>query len=331
MSQMFSTELFPASDRIDAWQWNAQQICGDCRIQLPRTSFRGSIEIQQIGALRLTRFSSSPLSFWKWPKDNSGENSPCLVITQLAGARRYAQNESEVLLNAGDSTIIDASHTWSSSCETDCVRLYLRIPRWMLENRLRTRQICVAQKISGTSRAGATLHRLSQSLYYEARRMNEEETTAALDAYFHALAVSFGSNEIPEQASAGLLQQILGYVNAHLAEPTLSPLEVASSAGISLRHLHRVFSATGNTMGDYVRVRRLEECRKDMLDFRHRAKTITEIAFGWGFSDAAHFSHAFRKQFGVSPRAFRNNPGRVDDDFPGFLEQEIPHIQAQPN
>ena len=84
-------------------------------------------------------------------------------------------------------------------------------------------------------------------------------------------------------------------------------------------------------MGDYVRVRRLEECRKDMLDFRHRAKTITEIAFGWGFSDAAHFSHAFRKQFGISPRAFRSYPRRGDDDFPGFLEQEIPHIQAQPN
>ena len=38
---------------------------------------------------------------------------------------------------------------------------------------------------------------------------------------------------------------------------------------------------------------------------RLQEKTITEIAFFRGFSDAAHFSHAFKKEFGVSPRAFR--------------------------
>lgn len=332
MSQLFSTELFPASDRIDAWQWNAQQICGDCRIQLPRTSFRGSIEIQQIGVLRLTRFSSSPLSFWKWPHDTfSEENSPWLVITQLGGARRYAQSGAEVLLNPGDTTLIDASHPWSSSCETDCVRLYLRIPRWMLENRLRSREIRAAQKIWRTTRTGAALHRLSQSLYYEARRMDNDETEASLDAYFHALAVSLGLNEIQEEAAAGLLQQILRYIDAHLAEPTLSPVEVASAVGISLRHLHRVFSATDSTMGDYVRCRRLEQCRKDIMDSRLRARTITEIAFSWGFSDAAHFSHAFRKQFGTSARAFRSEPRRSDEDFPDFLEKSTPHIEAQPN
>ena len=332
MSQLFSTELFPASDRIDAWQWNAQQVCGDCRIQLPRTSFRGSIEIQQIGVLRLTRFSSSPLSFWKWPHDTfSEENSPWLVITQLGGARRYAQSGAEVLLNAGDTTIIDASHPWSSTCETDCVRLYLRVPRWMLENRLRSREIRAAQKIWGTTRAGAAVHRLSQSLYYEARRMDKDETDASLDAYFHALAVALGHNEISEEARTALLHHILRYIDSHLAEPTLSPVVVASAVGISLRHLHRVFSATDGTMGDYIRGRRLEQCRKDMMDSRLRARTITEIAFSWGFSDAAHFSHAFRKQFGTSPRAFRSEPRRSDEDFLGFVEKSTPQIEAQPN
>ena len=332
MSQLFSTELFPASDRIDAWQWNAQQICGDCRIQLPRTSFRGSIEIQQIGALRLTRFSSSPLSFWKWPKDTfAAEDCPWLVITQLAGVRHYAQNGSEVLLRAGDTTIIDASRPWSSSCQTDCVRLYLRIPRWMLESGLRTRDIRVAHKIWGTTTAGATLLRLSQSLYSETRRMDEVETAAVVDVYFHALAASLGHSEIPEEASARLLRQILQYVEAHLAEPTLSPLEAASAIGISLRHLHRVFSATGNTFGDYVRGRRLERCRKDMRDPRLRSRTITEIAFGWGFSDAAHFSHAFRKQFGISPRAFRSDSRGALEDFSSLREHPTPQIGFPPN
>ncbi len=309
MSQLFSTELLPVSDRIDAWQWNAQQICGDCRIQLPRASFHGSIERRQFGALKLTRFSSSPLSFWKWPADSlSTENRSCIVITQIVGMRRYVQNGADVLLRPGDSTIIDPGRPWSSSCGTECVRLYLRVPRWMMENRLHTRDIPIVRRISGISRTGATLSRLSQSLYDEAGRIERQGSTAALEMYFQTLAACLGRRgEI--QRPPELLAQITRYVESHLAEPTLTPVEIAAAMGISLRHLHRVFSATGNTLGDYVRALRLERCRADLLDPRISERSITEIAFFWGFSDAAHFSHAFRKQYGVSPRAFRETRG----------------------
>jgi AraC-like DNA-binding protein len=333
MSQLFSTELLPVSDRIDAWQWNAQQICGDCRIQLPRASFHGSIEIRQVGALRLTKFSSSPLSFWKWPVDTvSAEQRSCIVITQIAGVRRYVQNGAEVLLKAGDSTVMDAGRPWSSSCTTDCVRLYLRVSRWMMESRLQTRAIPIAQKIGGGSRTGAALARLSQALYEEAGRMEEEERTSALDAYFHTLGACLGRNQIAIPRVAELLGQILRYVDAHLGEPAMTPVEVAAALGISLRHLHRVFSATGNTLGDYVRTRRLEQCRADLLDPRLREKTITEIAFYWGFSDAAHFSHSFRKQFGVSPRVLRAVGMGKGAALQEFVADEIPQISgSRPN
>ena len=322
MSQLFSTELLPVSDRIDAWQWNAQQICGDCRIQLPRASFHGSIEIRQVGALRLTKFSSSPLSFWKWPADTvSAENRSCIVITQIAGARRYLQNGAEVLLKAGDSTVIDTGTPWSSSCGMDCVRLYLRVPRWMMEDRLQTSEIPIAEKIAGGSRIGAVLARISQSLYDEAGRMEEEERTAALDAYFHTLGACLGRSEAAVARSSELLGQILRYVDDHLGE-SMTPVEVAAAVEISPRHLHRVFAATGKTLGDYVRARRLEQCRADLVNPRLHEKTITDIAFFWGFSDAAHFSHSFRKQFGVSPRAFRatgdkRRGGAMLDEFLG--------------
>jgi AraC-like DNA-binding protein len=50
----------------------------------------------------------------------------------------------------------------------------------------------------------------------------------------------------------------------------------------------------------------LTGCRSDLANPSMKQRTITEIAFGWGFSDSAHFSHCFRKQFGLSPRAFRS-------------------------
>jgi len=85
----------------------------------------------------------------------------------------------------------------------------------------------------------------------------------------------------------------------------LEPAEIAYAVEISVRHLHRLFLVTGGTLGEYIRARRLKGCRSDLANPCMRHKTITEIAFCWGFSDSAHFSHSFRKQFGLSPRAFR--------------------------
>ena len=336
MSQLFSTELLPASDRIDAWQWNAKQICGDCQIRLPKASFHGTIDIREVGGLRLTRFSSSPLSFSKWPSDfASQENRFCIVITQFAGVRRYEQNGTSVLLQPGDSTLIDSAHPWLSSCSTDCARLYLRVPRWIMENHLSRVEIPMAQRINGKGHDGAALCRLSHSLYKEAVRMSEEEAAATLEAYFEVLNSCLGRGTHVAPRALELRRQIQRYIDAHISESSLDAVEIAGAVGISVRHLHRLFLVTGSTLGEHIRNRRLGGCRVDLANPRMREKTITEIAFFWGFSDSAHFSHTFRKEFGISPRAFRRRAlaGSWDeaDGVSDILDAEIADTYSEAN
>ncbi|MGH9642464.1 MAG: helix-turn-helix domain-containing protein [Terriglobales bacterium] len=109
----------------------------------------------------------------------------------------------------------------------------------------------------------------------------------------------------PGQSRPELRQRIQRFIDAHICEPTLDAGESAAALGISVRHLHRVFSLTGITLGDCIRSRRLEHCRNDLASPHWRDRTVTEIAFCWGFNDSAHFSHRFRREFGVSPRTFR--------------------------
>jgi len=321
MSHLFTTEALPVGDRVDAWRWKAQQICGDCRIKLPRTSFHGSIEVRTIDGVKLTRFSSSPLAFWKWPTDTVvEENRSCIVITQLVGLRQYMQNGHSVWLKPGDSTVIDSGTPWCSTCSTDCTRLYSRVPRWMMEQRIRSRVIPIAQRISGRG-LGATLCRLSQCLYEEAEHLDEHERATALDAYFGILSACIGKDGFAEtcrydrtvQSATEHRERIQQFIDMHLAEAGMGPAEIASAVGISVRHLHRLFAVTGNSVGDYIRARRLEECRNDLANPRLRDKTITEIAFSWGFSDSAHFSRSFAKQYGVSPRNFRAHEGGKEE------------------
>ncbi|MDH4393235.1 MAG: helix-turn-helix domain-containing protein [Aquabacterium sp.] len=52
-------------------------------------------------------------------------------------------------------------------------------------------------------------------------------------------------------------------------------------------------------------MQRLDACRRDLADVRLAERSVSALAFSWGFNDAAHFSRSFREQFGQSPRAWR--------------------------
>jgi AraC-like DNA-binding protein len=313
MSQMFSTDLVPIADRLDAWLCNARQICGDCRFEFPRRqTFHGSIERHSVAGLELTRFSSTPVSFAKFPVEAANSvGRSCIVITQLQGVRGYSQEGTTAVLKPGDSTLIDSGRPWSSNCAGECSRLYLRFPRWLMENRLRLTNLPVVPHISGASGLGVTLFRLATSLYQEAPVLTLEEGASAVAAYLEILCGCVGHRELPGDETSRhpeLLSRAEQFIETHLAEPRLGPNEIADAVGISVRHLHRLFLQEESTVAEYIRERRLERCHTELCDPRFSDRNITEIAFFWGFSDSAHFSRCFKRRFGVPPRLFRSRP-----------------------
>ena len=197
MALSFSTKLIPAADRIDAWEWNARQFCGGCRFRFPnRRAFHGSIETWSVGSFELCLFSSSSLSFAKFPiESRHPANMFCTVITQLEGIRSYRQNGTEVTLNSGDTTLIDSAFPWSSDGSGSGVRLYLRAPRWLMENQLQTTTIPSARRISGISTLGATLFHLANSLYRGADELSQKDGSAIIEAYFDILSACVGRRE----------------------------------------------------------------------------------------------------------------------------------------
>jgi AraC-like DNA-binding protein len=100
-------------------------------------------------------------------------------------------------------------------------------------------------------------------------------------------------------------RRCLAYIEANLCDPKLSPEIIARAMGISVRHLHRVFSGAGDSVCESLSKRRLERCRGDLLDYRKRHLSIAEIAFRNGFIGAGHFAESFKAEFGVTARSMR--------------------------
>ena len=309
-SLAFSTDLVPVSDRQDAWLQNARQICGDCAFKFHKqVRFHGSIERRKVAGLELTLFSSSALSFNKFPPANvRPENRASIVITQLDGVRQYCQSGRVAVLCQGDTTLIDSGVPWSSDCPGECARLYLRVPQLLMQGRIRGIKIPNAARIPGAAGLGNTLFRLATSLYQQAGALTPEEGAAGIEAYLKMLSACLGTRwKAPGRYNGGRepLARVLQYINRYLTEGTLCPTEIAAAVGISVRHLHRLFARRGSSVTDWIRAQRLEHCWKDLSDPRLREKSITEIAFFWGFNDSAHFSHSFKRHFGICPRSYR--------------------------
>lgn len=101
------------------------------------------------------------------------------------------------------------------------------------------------------------------------------------------------------------LMRIERYISANLGNPELTPARIAAFCGISLRYLHKLFSGSGYTVGEWVRGQRLEAAHRD-IEASPMGINIGEIAYRWGFSDQAQFCRAFRQHFGYSASELRS-------------------------
>src|SRR6266498_835982 len=98
------------------------------------------------------------------------------------------------------------------------------------------------------------------------------------------------------------IEDVKRYIREHILEP-LDRETLASIAGFSIPHFHRVFTAhVGESAISYIRCLRMERAGRKL---RMGAVDITEVALAAGYDSHAAFSKAFKQQFGFSPSEFR--------------------------
>ena len=111
------------------------------------------------------------------------------------------------------------------------------------------------------------------------------------------------------------IHRVVAHIDAHLDEP-LDLDTLAAVAHFSAFHFHRVFRAsTGETLGDYLRRRRVETGALRLLT--QPGTSVLEVALAVGFGSGEAFARAFKLRFGKSPSAWRaeRNPGQAEGSF----------------
>ncbi|MFQ5651337.1 MAG: two-component regulator propeller domain-containing protein [bacterium] len=103
------------------------------------------------------------------------------------------------------------------------------------------------------------------------------------------------------------LQRVLATIEERMADELFNVEKLAATVHMSEPQLNRKLNALiGQPPGQLLRSLRLQRAA-DLLE--QNAGNVAEIAYQVGFSDQANFTRSFKKQFGVSPSAYRKGVG----------------------
>ena len=104
-----------------------------------------------------------------------------------------------------------------------------------------------------------------------------------------------------------LMERIMKAVNDHLDDSDFNVEALTKEVGISRAQLHRKMKEmTGLPVSEFIRNIRLEQAVRLLEE---QKINVTQVAYSVGFSNLAHFSTVFRKQFGVSPTDYLEQKG----------------------
>ncbi|MFT9055789.1 MAG: helix-turn-helix domain-containing protein [Ethanoligenens sp.] len=122
-------------------------------------------------------------------------------------------------------------------------------------------------------------------------------------------------------ADSNAIHKAAAYIEDHLDE-ALTLDEVAARAGYSKYHFGRMFrQATGCTVHQYIRKRRLTEAARALI---RTDLPVVEIALAAGYESHQSFTQAFRAVYRLSPSAFRKQRA--------FFPAQLPvALYAEPN
>jgi AraC-like DNA-binding protein len=272
-------------------------------------NFRGRMVLGEVGSVKMCRLSAARHRVVRTPdlirQDDRGNLK---LVVQLEGSTWFEQNGRKTLLSPGEWSIYDTMKAYSVSNTGPIEQLVLLVPReQVLAEGMKADDLMV-QRYSARAGIGRLACNLMNAAFDEIPGSTPQSAAAVGEAITQLLRHSLLERSgMPTDLShrAALRDRIKAYIERNLRDPALSIDRIATAIHCSKRNLHKAFSQDGSTISDTIWRLRLERCRADLLAPACDWKSITEIAFSWGFNSATHFSKAFKEAYGIPPRLYR--------------------------
>lgn len=322
-SSLFRTHTLEPADRFTAWR-ESMDVFLDSRLsdRDDAALFTGEVEGYLLDDILLTRAVAGRQKYdrpaAKIARDGMDHYMFQVFLgghTSMSVARRMVESEPDRVV-AFDFTEILDSHN------SDFDILCIVVPRARLAPMLLRPDGLHGAMPQRDAAASQLLTDFLRSLYLVAPSLTPLEAKTSVRALLELVASAFNGatgDAGAQTRELALLLKAQRFIRDHLASPALTPEAVALGVGLSRTALYNLFEHVGG-VADHVRELRLRKCLAEIVSPRHAHRQVSQIAFGCGFTNAAHFTRAFKQRFGRTPSEARDagivptGRGRADLD-----------------
>ena len=310
MAVLFDTAKVEPEERPERWG----EACE--RIFFPMRALGGSlshsrIERHQLGPIDLFRLASDHRAAQRTGVGIRAHDPEVLLIaTALRGQSVIEQGGRDAAFAVDEVSSWDSSRPFRVAHPEPFELLLVAMPKALLGARVDA--ICrqTARRLPSSSPLSAmTTHFLRQTWNaLEEPAVNRGDVADALIALVRAVHSQEAGDADAARAAPGtvLLERVKAHIEAHLGDPDLGPEALARAHFVSTRYLQKLFATDDTTISDWIRLRRLEACRRDLCDPALAHEPISHIARRWALPNPAHFSRLFRETYGCTPSGLRS-------------------------
>jgi AraC-like DNA-binding protein len=317
---LIDTAKVAAPERLAFWSNSSFDAYLPVQVRSPaREQFGARMWGYELGPVSLFRIAAAPNTMMRSWRAIAACDPECLHLSVvLRGQIAAAQEGRTGLARSGDLISYETSHPVVFRADQPYESVVIRVPKPLLgreETRICKLTAVGIQGDGGVPRAAiayflALLGGLEDSTITAADAPNTIDCVLDLvRALYAAPATAEGPARLLTRTE--ILLRIQSFIEANLGDPELDPEEIARASFISTRYLHKLFEAEGTSVCRWIRMTRLERCRRDLLDPALADETILSIASRWGLPGPQHFSRLFRSAYGCSPSELRREAGQI--------------------
>jgi AraC-like DNA-binding protein len=314
MGVVIRVEDEPPRTRLDYFQHVVADTIVPFGLRLePDPDLRARIVTGPVGTLHITKVCAPPMTAFRTARLIRVSDPELLKLdVQARGHTVFAQGDREAALAPGDFTLVDLSRPCQlADRDHEHEVLAVKFPRSALPLPSNELERLTAVPMSGRDGLGAPISALARHMAERLEEYGATEgarlATALMDLLIVALAARLDRAEAIEPATRrrALLASVQSFVDQQRGDPALCPGVIAAAHHVSLRHLYKLFEEQHTSVAGWIRQRRLERCRRDLLDPALAHWPVSAIAARWGLIDPAHFSRTFRAAYGFPPAEYR--------------------------
>ena len=223
----------------------------------------------------------------------------------LSGTGLLIQEGREAVLRPGDLAVYDTHRPYTLVFDDDFRTVVVMFPKHLIGLPPELVSQLTGVRFDGSAGVGCIVAPFLGQLVGNLGRLSGATGArlahSALDLTATLFADHLGTAAELANPHHALMGRIREYIEANLSSVDLGPAQIAAVHFISTRHLQGLFQEQGTTVSAWIRSRRLERCRRELMDPLSAGRSVASVATRWGFVDAAHFSRVFKAAYGESP------------------------------